>query len=807
MRGILFVFFSIILFSIPAFPQYATTGNGALKNEIWWFNWAGLNIANGEARNFNTTDGLTVRISLSNVTGNLRPDVMNTWSGAMLHYLYDFTDPAIKPTMHSPAISYNNCSVTLTIEVKRGNTLVPFTIVASDGEGSSPDEWTYLTTTGSPWQTIEYYRSSNDPIDPLVGCNTKQVRIYYTSDVSNRGGRNPLLVSNSSDGKMTLDVLFDRHVPGGMAMAFGIMAPIDRGDLPASYGTAQHQLYYDVIDACNYLPPFPSIVLAQPLFIGTVPGDADGYQTSNDNTNGVDEDGVSVFPKYDNSGTYTLPVTVTNQTGQDAYLSGYFDLNRNGQFDNGEEAHAVVPHNASSATLSWTGLPVWLPTGSSAGYGFRFRISSDPASARSATGVAVDGEVEDYFIPSDDLCSIQVRSVNDTTVCPGKPVQLTTTGGITYSWNKPDYLDNTTIAAPVAKAEQAMEYIVTGSNPQGCVAKDTVYIDMLPVPSISTSGDITICNGSSAPLLATAPGAVRFSWQPALGLDDPLVNNPVASPGTDTEYAVQAEGSNGCVSSSKLKVMYWPLPSFSAAAARSEICLKDKLALKASGADQYTWLSANNAVLGNTPEIEVEPDVSQVYRVEMRSLRCGESDIISIPVTVNQLPQTSVLKSNDIDCKNGQATLYARGGTAYRWDPLPGISTYESASPVVTPTTTTKYYVSVYSSKGCVTRDSATVEVDLKKNLSKYPVPSAFTPNNDGNNDCFGLKGWGRTTALEFCVFNRWGQVLFKTADPSACWDGRFNGVPQPSGGYIYQIKATTLCGTAYRKGIVMLIR
>lgn len=807
MQGRLLLLFSVFFLSISSFSQYATTGNGALKNEIWWFDWAGLGIANGETRTFNTTDGLTVKIDLSNVTGNLRPDVMNTWSGAMLHYLYNFSDPAIKPTMHSPAISYGNCSVTLSIEVKRGNVLVPFTIVASDGEGSSPDEWTFLSTTGSAWQTIEYYRSSNDPIDPLVGCNTRKVRIYYTSDISNVGGRNPLLVSNSADGKMTLDVLFERHVPGGMAMAFGIMAPIDRGDLPASYGTAQHQLYYNVIDACNYLPPYPSIALAQPLYLGNVPGDADGYQTSDDNTTGADEDAVSLFPVYDNSGTYSLSVAVTNQTSQDAYLSGYFDFNRNGKFDNGEEARAIIPHNTSSVNLSWTGLPTWLPVGNVKGYGFRFRISSDPGSTQNAAGVAVDGEVEDYFILSEDFCTIKVRSVNDTTVCPGKPVQLTTTGGINYSWNKSEYLDNATIAAPVAKAEQSMEYIVTGSNPQGCVAKDTVYINMLPLPSITTSGDITICNGSSASLTASAPGAAWYKWQPALGLSDPSISNPVARPGSETEYSVQVEGANGCLNSSKLKVMYWPLPVFSASSAKQEICIKDKLELKASGADQYTWYAENNDILGNNPEIELEPEVSQTYRVELRSSRCGETDVFRFPVTVNQLPQSSVLKSNDIDCNNGQATLFARGGYSYRWDPLPEISDPESSSPVVTPVTTTKYYVSVFSARGCVTRDSMMVVVDLTKNLSKYPVPSAFTPNNDGKNDCFGLKGWGRTTALEFCVFNRWGQVLFKTSDPSHCWDGRFNGVPQPAGGYIYQIKATTLCGVAYRKGIVMLIR
>jgi gliding motility-associated-like protein len=86
-------------------------------------------------------------------------------------------------------------------------------------------------------------------------------------------------------------------------------------------------------------------------------------------------------------------------------------------------------------------------------------------------------------------------------------------------------------------------------------------------------------------------------------------------------------------------------------------------------------------------------------------------------------------------------------------------------------------------------------------------VANAFTPNNDGLNDCFGLKYWGRVSTLDFSVFNRHGMRVFYTTNPQDCWDGTYNGVPQPGGGYAYQIEATTTCGTIYRKGIVILVR
>jgi gliding motility-associated-like protein len=87
-----------------------------------------------------------------------------------------------------------------------------------------------------------------------------------------------------------------------------------------------------------------------------------------------------------------------------------------------------------------------------------------------------------------------------------------------------------------------------------------------------------------------------------------------------------------------------------------------------------------------------------------------------------------------------------------------------------------------------------------------YTVPNAFTPNGDGKNDCFGIR-WGGIELLEFAVYNRWGQMLFHTKDPSSCWDGTFKGVPQDAGGYVFVIRAITPCGNVSLKGTVLLIR
>ncbi len=76
-RNILFV---ILVFTESyCSGQYADIGSGKLKNQIWWFDWNGFSFKEGTIRSFTTADGLTVKITFSNVSGRtLYPNIMNT---------------------------------------------------------------------------------------------------------------------------------------------------------------------------------------------------------------------------------------------------------------------------------------------------------------------------------------------------------------------------------------------------------------------------------------------------------------------------------------------------------------------------------------------------------------------------------------------------------------------------------------------------------------------------------------------------------------------------------------------------------
>jgi gliding motility-associated-like protein len=74
-------------------------------------------------------------------------------------------------------------------------------------------------------------------------------------------------------------------------------------------------------------------------------------------------------------------------------------------------------------------------------------------------------------------------------------------------------------------------------------------------------------------------------------------------------------------------------------------------------------------------------------------------------------------------------------------------------------------------------------------------VPNAFTPEGDGLNDVLIPVVIGMKAFNYFSVFNRYGQLLYSTANVSKGWDGNFKGTRQPPGTYVWMAEAVDYRG------------
>ena len=116
------------------------------------------------------------------------------------------------------------------------------------------------------------------------------------------------------------------------------------------------------------------------------------------------------------------------------------------------------------------------------------------------------------------------------------------------------------------------------------------------------------------------------------------------------------------------------------------------------------------------------------------------------------------------------AQLIATGGVQYFWLPEKGLDNPDLYNPVASPDSTADYIVTVTDLFGCVNTDSVIVVV---YNYEKpFWLPTAFTPDADGHNDIFYVRGQ-TFQSFEFSVYNRTGEILFYTKDMKRGWDGR----------------------------------
>ncbi len=129
---------------------------------------------------------------------------------------------------------------------------------------------------------------------------------------------------------------------------------------------------------------------------------------------------------------------------------------------------------------------------------------------------------------------------------------------------------------------------------------------------------------------------------------------------------------------------------------------------------------------------------------------------------------------------NGAAT---GEDVSFMWKPPLYIDDAASLTPVVTPPVDIIYTLAVQSIYNCKSSDDVQVKV-----ADGIFVPNAFTPNNDGLNDYWKIPYLDIGLGADVKVFNRWGKMVYHVIATPVSWNGKVNGIDQPSGTYVYMI-------------------
>ncbi len=224
----------------------------------------------------------------------------------------------------------------------------------------------------------------------------------------------------------------------------------------------------------------------------------------------------------------------------------------------------------------------------------------------------------------------------DKFICPGEPVMLDGTGGVTYLWEPALGLSAANVATPIASPSLTRTYILTTLTVNGCQASDEVTVNVYNLPVIFGGEDVTICEEDATSLTAT--GAISYVWTPADGLSSTTGSTVTASPGSTTNYIVVGTDANGCSSSAEVEVFVDPLPLVDAttSAVTIDIVVDERATLTAfpSGGLSYSWSPLDGILTDpNSPIVEVQPADTTTYYVTVTDANgCTNTDSVTVNV-------------------------------------------------------------------------------------------------------------------------------------------------------------------------------
>jgi gliding motility-associated-like protein len=244
------------------------------------------------------------------------------------------------------------------------------------------------------------------------------------------------------------------------------------------------------------------------------------------------------------------------------------------------------------------------------------------------------------------------------------------------------------------------------------------------------------------------------------------------------------------------------------------ICRGDTLRLYAVStlADSIRWADGHHIDTTNMffDSVRVYPDYTTSYHYTLYyPFGCIVDTAININVVsvhADAGPDRTI-RDGATSIIGGPYTTF--GAYAYNWTPFQYISDTTVPNPSVYPPDDFTYILTVTYNGGsfqCVDKDTVTVRVDC---AAGFNMPNAFVPTSQSSEvNHFGILNNSISQLNYFRIYDRYGQLVFQTTDPTQRWDGLFNGKLAEEGVYVWIVDGFCARGEAIKKqGNVTLFR
>lgn len=385
-------------------------------------------------------------------------------------------------------------------------------------------------------------------------------------------------------------------------------------------------------------------------------------------------------------------------------------------------------------------------------------------------------------------------------------IALTVSGGsapYTFAWTP------AVGVGPAAEGLAAGSYEVLVTDAEGCTLSVTEDVPEPEALDVQPAPDLTLCPGQSTTLSAVVGGGTApytTVWSPA---------GPEVSPLASTTYTAIVTDANGCIAdpvSTTLEVAPLPAPAIVLDAAVG--CVPHCITADAAGvpADaSVQWTFGDGAVPSTAMSTTHCYTLAGTYVLLLTVTTAegctatAQNDVEAAPVPEALFfPSPAVTTIEEPVFSFRDASTNA---TLWSWDLGDGTTATErNVTHAYTAVGCYPVTLEVSNDQGCT--DAAALEVCVEDAFRLW-APNAFTPNNDGFNDAFGVVTTvGGSERFELAVYDRWGRRVFVGNTLGDVWDGSSAGIDLPDGIYAWTVELQDRSGLLRKaRGHVTLLR
>jgi len=392
----------------------------------------------------------------------------------------------------------------------------------------------------------------------------------------------------------------------------------------------------------------------------------------------------------------------------------------------------------------------------------------------------------------------------------GSSVTLTANSGTGYLWSTSAITQSISVNTPGT-------YSVTVTDVNGCLSTPaTTQVSYISASNmITVNGPASFCEGDSVVLTSVFPTGNQWF------MNGTIITGAVQPSYTATltgYYKVRNTPTSGTpVFSDSVQVTVNTVPN-SVTAIGDTVCKGSSATLSVQSQPGITYNWYNNATGGtsqgtglsyNTPILQQ----TKSYYVELtNSYGCVRTNRFPVEAKLFPQPIAAFINSGSVQTTGGFEITFTNTSTVstqYYWD-FGDVSSPDNNSsdpnPVHIYSQTGDYFTMLIAtnSEGCADTVLKVVSVILDNNIF---IPSGFTPNSDGNNDYFRVRG-NNIRQTDISIYNQWGQRVWYSEKETTGWDGTSSGQNVGNGSYAYAIEVTFDNGTKqFFRGNINVIR